>query len=186
MMIQIKNMESDRCITTVKNELSRLGLHYKRVELGKAELINNLSTKELLLIDNALKTTGLELMKDKNVQLVAKIKVSISQLINLSEELEKPKTSDFLSKAVNSDYAYLSKVFSSNQGISIEKYIIIRKVERIKELLVYSKLSLVDIAFKLHYSSVAHLSNQFKKVTGLTPSFFKILRKKKDSNSQNM
>jgi len=185
-MIQVRNMESDRCIATVKSELNKLGLRYKRVELGEIELIENISAKKILLIDNALRPTGLELMKDKNAQLVENIKVSISQLINLSEELPKPKTSEFISKKVNSDYSYLSNIFSSIQGISIEKYIIIRKVERIKELLVYGKLSLVDIAFKLHYSSVAHLSNQFKKVTGLTPSFFKILRKKKDSNSQNV
>jgi AraC-like DNA-binding protein len=183
MLIQIRNMESNRCIATVKNELNKLGFQYKRVALGEVELKEKISAEKLLLIDNALRTAGLELMRDKNSRLVEKIKFSINQLINLPEDLPKSNISNFISKNINLDYAYLSNIFSRIQGVSIEKYIITQKIERVKELLVYGKLSLVDIAFKLHYSSVAHLSNQFKKVTGLTPSFFKLLRKKKHIRS---
>lgn len=183
MMLQIRNMESERCIATVKNELIKLGLHYKRVELGEVELREKISDEKLKLIDDALRSTGLELIVDKNSRLIEKIKISINQLVDLSEDLPKPNISEFISKQVNSDYAFLSNIFSSIQGISIEKYVIIKKIERVKELLVYGKLSLVDIAFKMHYSSVAHLSNQFKKVTGLTPSFFRQNRTKKSKNT---
>lgn len=186
MLIQIRNMESDRCIATVKNELDKLGLHYKKVELGEIELKERVSDEKLMLIDNALRTAGLELMRDKNSRLIDKIKDSINQLIDIPEDQPKPNTSDFISKKVNADYAYLSNIFSTIQGISIEKYIIAKRIERVKELLVYGKLSLFDIAFKLHYSSVAHLSNQFKKVTGLTPSFFRQLRKKKHTQSRKV
>lgn len=186
MVIQIRNMESDRCIATVKNELNKLGFHYKRVKLGEAELKEKISSEELQLIDNALRNAGLELIGDKNDRLIEKIKIAVNQLVYLSEDLPKPNISDYLSKRINSDYAYLSNIFSSLQGVTIEKYIISQKIERAKELLVYGKTSLADIAFKLHYSSVAHLSNQFKKVTGLTPSFFRQSHKKNQQTPKNV
>jgi len=173
MMLQIRNMESDRCIAMVKNELNKLGLHYKSVILGEVELKENISREKLQLIDIALRNAGLELMDDKRIRLIEKIKAVINQLIYLSDDLPKLNFSDYISKKVNYDYAYLSNLFSGVQGVTIEKYIITQKIERAKELLVYGELSLSDIAFRLHYSSVAHLSNQFKKVTGLTPSFFR-------------
>jgi AraC-like DNA-binding protein len=169
-------MESSRCKAMVVNELNKLGLHYKTVELGEVELKENLSREKLLLIDIALKSAGLELINDKKSLLVEKIKAAIYQLIYLSDNLPKPNYSDYISKKVNHDYNYLSNLFSRLQGITIEKYIIAQKIERVKELLVYDELSLSDIAYKLQYSSVAHLSNQFKKVTGLTLSFFRQLR----------
>jgi len=169
-------MESGRCKAMVVNELNRLGLHYKTVELGEVELKENISGEKLKLIDIALKSAGLELMNDKKSRLVEKIKAAIYQLIYLSDDLPKPNYSDYISKKVNHDYNYISNLFSGVQGITIEKYIIAQKIKRVKELLVYDELSLSDIAYKLQYSSVAHLSNQFKKVTGLTLSFFRQLR----------
>jgi AraC-like DNA-binding protein len=169
MMLRIRNMESDRCIAMVENELNKLGLQYKTVELGNVELKGNISEEKLRLIDMDLRNAGLELMEDKKSHLI--------ELIYLSDDLPKPNISDYISKKVNRDYTYLSNLFSGKQGFTIEKYFIAQKIDRVKELLVYCKLSLSDIAFKLHYSSVAHLSNQFKKVTGLTPTFFKQLRK---------
>jgi AraC-like DNA-binding protein len=173
MMLHIRNMESSRCKTMVKNELIRLGLRYKTVELGQVELIGNISGEKLNLIDIALRNAGLELMADKKTHIVEKVKDAIKQLICLSDDNPKPNFSDYISKKVNYDYAYLSNIFSYVQGITIEKYIILQKIERVKELLVLDEISLNDIAYKFQYSSVAHLSNQFKKVTGLTPSFFR-------------
>lgn len=175
-MLRIRNMESGRCIAIVKDELNKHGLQYKKVELGEAELKGNISDEKLRLVDIGLRNAGLELMEDKKSRLIERIKVAIDQLIYLSDDLPKPNFSDYISKTVNRDYAYLSNLFSGMQGMTIEKYIIAQKINRVKELLVYCKLSLSDIAYKLQYSSVAHLSNQFKKVTGLTPSFFKNLR----------
>ena len=186
MMLHIKNMESERCKAVVMDELNKLGLHYKKVELGEVELIRKISTEKLRLIDIALKNAGLELMMDNKRRIVEKIKVSINQVIFLSEDIPKQTFSEYISKIVNYDYTYLSNLFSGVQGITIEKYIITQKIKRVKELLVFGNLSLSDIAFKLQYSSVAHLSNQFKKVTGLTPSFFRNLRKIRRNKSKNM
>jgi AraC-like DNA-binding protein len=176
MMLHIRNMESNRCITMVKNELHKLGLHYRSVELGEADLKEHVSDEYLQLIDHALKEAGLELMDDKQDRLIEKIKNAVHQLIYFSDDIPKPSFSEFISEKVKINYTVLSNLFSGIQGITIEKYVIAQKIERVKELLVYGQLSLGDIAFKLQYSSVAHLSNQFKKVTGLTPSFFRQLR----------
>jgi len=173
MLLHIRNMESSRCISMVKNELTRLGFRYKSVELGEAELIGNLSGENIRLIDIELRNAGLELIADRKGLLVEKIKAAIRQLMYLSNDLPKPNYSHYISEKVNVDYNTLSHVFSVAQGITIEKYIIAQKIERVKELIVYEKLSLGDIAYKLQYSSVAHLSNQFKKVTGLTLSHFR-------------
>ena len=176
MMLFIRNMQSSRCEAIVKNELNKLGLHHKTIELGKVELKSNISIEYLKMLDIALKDSGLEIIISKENLLIEKIKNAIKQLVYLSDDLPKPNYSEFISNKVNFDYAYLSNLFSGMQGVTIEKYIIAQKIERVKELLVYSLLSLNDIAYKLQYSSVAHLSNQFKKVTGLTPSFFRLHR----------
>jgi AraC-like DNA-binding protein len=172
MMLQIRNMESDRCIDKVKNELCRLGFQFRSVELGKAELKSNLSADQISMVDKALRNSGLELIEDKKNHIIEKIKAAISRLIYLTDEQIKIRLSDYLIKSVNFDYAYLSNLFSEMEGITIEKYYILQKIERVKELLVSGKFSLSDIAFKLQYSSVSHLSNQFKKVTGIAPSIF--------------
>jgi AraC-like DNA-binding protein len=178
MMLNIRNMESDRCKMFVKNELNKLGISYKTVELGEVKLKENISKEKLQLMDIALRNAGLELMGDKRGQLVEKIKTAIYQLIYFSDELQKPNISSFISQKLNYDYSYLSKLFTGAQGITIEKYIIVKRIDRVKKLLVNTKLNLVDIAFTLQYSSVAHLSAQFKKITGLTPSGFKELLNK--------
>jgi AraC-like DNA-binding protein len=173
MLLQIRNMESDLCKAKVRSELTKLGLQYKRVELGEVEIKGVISGEKLGLIDTALKDYGFELMYDKNNRIVEKIKASVYQLVYKSDDIPKQNFSSSISRAVNRDYTYLSNLFSSRQGMTIESYIIHQKIARIKELLVHEKESLSNIAFKLKFSSVAHLSNQFKKVTGLTPSFFK-------------
>jgi AraC-like DNA-binding protein len=186
MVLQIRNMESDLCIEMVKNELSKLGVNYKRVELGKVEVKEIISVEKLQLIDKALRGNGLELLVDQKVLIIENIKDAVHQMIHVSDDISKLNISDFISKKVNHSYPYLSSLFSATQGITIEKYLILQKIERVKELLVYGEFSLSDIAYKLQYSSVAHLSNQFKKITGLTPSFFRQLRNKMHRKSKNV
>lgn len=168
-----------RCKIVVKLELDKLGLHYNSVELGEVEIVNNASKEQLDLLGQALKLTGLELMEDNKTILVEKIKTTIIELIHFNDEQIKVNLSSFLSEKLNHNYTYLSNLFSEINGITIEQYFIANKIEKVKELLVYDELSLTEIAWKLHYSSVSHLSNQFKKMTGLTPSHFKNLKSKK-------
>jgi YesN/AraC family two-component response regulator len=179
MMLHIRNMESNRCKTAVMNELNRHGILFNTLELGEVELKENISVEKLRLIDLELRNVGLEIIDDKKNSLIEKIKAAIHQLIYLSDDLPKPNYSLYISNKVNRDYTYLSNLFSREQGITIEKYIIVQRIERVKEMLVCSLYSLSEIAFKLQYSSVAHLSNQFKKITGLTPSHFKKLKSKR-------
>ena len=186
MMLQIRNMESDRCIEMVKSELSRLRVNYKMVELGKVEVKEIISVEKLQSIDKALRSSGLELMVDQKILIIEKIKNAVHQMIHISDEISKLNFSEYISKKVNHNYPYLSNLFSGTQGITIEKYLILQKIERVKELLVYGEFSLSDIAYKLQYSSVAHLSNQFKKITGLTPSFFRQFRNNKRRKSKNV
>jgi AraC-like DNA-binding protein len=173
MMLYIKNMESSRCKAFVTEELYKLGLYKNRVELGEVELKEEVTKQKLQLFDIALKNAGLEILFNKETLLIQKIKDAIYQWICLSADFTKPNFSDYISEKVNRDYSFLSNLFTQSEGESIEKYIIVQKIKRVKELLVYEKLSLSDIAYELQYSSVSHLSNQFKKVIGLTPSFFR-------------
>jgi AraC-like DNA-binding protein len=170
----------------VKAELEKLGLLYGAVELGEAEIRETLSEKQREQIKAALLKSGLELMDDKKSILIEKIKNVIVELIHYSEELPKTNFSDFLSEKLHYDYTYLANLFSEVQGTTIQQYIILHKIERVKELLVYDELNLTEIAYKLHYSSVAHLSNQFKKITGLTPTHFKELRNKRRKMLENL
>ncbi|WP_319478839.1 AraC family transcriptional regulator [uncultured Draconibacterium sp.] len=181
MILKIKNMESSRCKTLVKQEMTRLGFHEISVELGEVEFEGDISNEELQLFDSALKNLGLEILVDKRSRLIAKIKDAVDQLVYLTDDLPRPNYSEYISQKVNLSYSSLSNVFSAMENTTIEKYIIAQRIERVKELLIYSDLSLSDIAFKMHFSSVAHLSNQFKKVTGLTPSFF---RKNRINNNE--
>ena len=168
-----------RCKMVAKSELDRLGLMYANIELGEAEIYEELTSEEKTELDTALKKQGLELMDDKKSQLIEKIKTIIIELIHYSDYPLKIILSDFLTSKLNYDYTYLANLFSAVQGTTIEHFFIYHKIERVKELLVYDELNLKEIAFKLHYSSVAHLSNQFKKVTGLSPSHFKQLKRKR-------
>ena len=165
----------------VKEELKKLGLHFIVVDLGEVEIMENISAEQREQLKAALLSSGLELMDDKKAVLIEKINNVITEMIHYSDEVPKMNYSDYISKKLNYDYTYLSNLFSEVKGITIQQFIIIHKIERAKELLLYDELNLTEISYKLHYSSVAHLSNQFKKVTGLSPSHFKQLKDKRRS-----
>jgi AraC-like DNA-binding protein len=179
-------MVSIRCKMLVKAHLERLGLHYTTVELGEVDILENISARQRDQLDKSLKKAGLELMDDKKAMLVEKIKNVIIEMIHYADEPPLTKYSVFISEKLNYDYTYLANLFSEVRGITIEHFIIIHKIERVKELLVYDDLNLTEIAEKLSYSSVGHLSNQFKKTTGLTPSHFKKLKEKRRSHLENL
>lgn len=172
-------MVSARCIKVVKEELKKLGLHFIVVDLGEVEIMEDISALQWEQLNKALLGSGLELMDDKKAILIEKIKHVITEMIHHSEEVPKVNYSDFISEKLNYDYTYLSNLFSEVKGTTIQQFIIVHKIERVKELLLYEELSLTEISYKLHYSSVAHLSNQFRKVTGLSPSQFKRLKEKR-------
>ena len=171
-------MVCDRCKMVVKSELDKLRLQYSGVELGETEITEDISTEQIECLKVALKTAGLELMDDKKTILVDKIKTIIIESILSNEEQIKIKLTDYLSEKLNHSYPYLSNLFSEVNGTTIEKFCLDQKIERVKELLAYDDLNLTEIAWKLNYSSVAHLSGQFKKMTGLTPTHFKNLKYK--------
>ena len=175
-----------RCKMAVKSELERLGLKYISVELGEVEIIREISSEQRIQLDAGLKKTGLELMDSRKSILIEKIKIIIIELIHYSDYPLKINLSDYLTSRLNYDYTYLANLFSEVQGTTIEHFFIYHKIERVKELLVYDELNLKEIAFKLHYSSVAHLSNQFKKITGLTPSHFKHLKHKRRKSLEKL
>ena len=176
----IKNMVCNRCILVVKNELDKLGLGVKNITLGEVALEEEPTSEEKKRFEEALVPLGFELIDDKKSRIIEKIKNVIIDLVHYQDSNEaRYNLSDILSNTLQHDYNYLSNLFSEVEGTTIEKYYIAQKVEKVKELLVYDELSLSEIAFRLNYSSVAYLSNQFKKVTGLTPSHFKQIRAEK-------
>jgi len=169
-------MVSTRCKMAVKAELSRLGLHFIVVDLGEVEIMENISMDQREQLKIGLRNAGLELMDDKRAVLIERIKNVITEMIHYTDDVPKVNYSDYLSAKLDYDYTYLSNIFSEVKGITIQQFIIMHKIERAKELLLYDELNLTQISYKLHYSSVAHLSNQFKKITGLSPSQFKQLK----------
>lgn len=175
----IKYMVSNRCKLAVKEELKKLGLHFIVVDLGEVEIMEDITLAQQQQLQAGLILSGLELMDDKRAVLIEKINNVITEMIHYSEELPKVNYSDYISEKLNYDYTYLSNLFSEVKGITIQQFIIVHKIEKVKELLFYNELNLTEISYKMHYSSVAHLSNQFKKVTGLTPSAYKQLKDKK-------
>ncbi len=170
----------------VKSELTKLGLHFTSVELGEVELKEDVSEEDLERLGVILKMSGLELMDDKKSILVERIKAIIIEQVQTSDKELKVNLSDFISEKLNHNYSYLSNLFSEVKGTTIEKFYLAHKIEKVKELLVYDELTLTQIAWKLHYSSVSHLSGQFKKMTGLTPSHFKTLKHKRRIALGNM
>lgn len=168
-----------RCKMVVKSELEKLGLHFISVELGEAVIKEEISPDQLIRLKVGLKKSGLELMDDKKSILVERIKTTIIELVHYTDEQIKINLSDYLSEKLNLNYTYLANLFSEVKGTTIEQFYLAHRIEKVKELLVYDELTLTEIAWKLHYSSVAHLSNQFKKMTGLTPSHFKNLKNKR-------
>jgi AraC-like DNA-binding protein len=179
-------MVSLRCKMVVKEELKNLGLHCIVVELGEVEIYEDLSREQHDKLKENLSRSGLELLDDKKNILIERIKAVIVEMIHYSEELPKINYSDHISEKLNHDYTYLSNTFSEVKGITIQQYIIFHKIERVKELLLYDELTLTEISYRMQYSSVAHLSNQFKKVTGLTPSYYKQLKQKRVGNLENL
>ncbi len=175
-----------RCQMVVKSELEKLGLEYYDVKIGEANIVRNILPEKLEQLDVALRKSGLELMGNKKSILVEKIKNAIIDLVHYTDEQIKINLSDYLSENLNHDYTYLANLFSEVKGLTIEKYYLTHKIEKVKELIVYDELNLSEIAYKMHYSSVAHLSNQFKKITGLTPSHFKSLKNKRRDTLENV
>lgn len=177
--IYIKYMLSARCKMVVKEELKKLGLHFIVVDLGEVEIMENISSDQREQLKVGLLSSGLELMDDKKAILIERIKTTVVDMVHHADQEIKINFSDFLSEKIGKDYTYLANLFSEVQGMTIQQFIIAHKVEKIKELIIYEELNLTEIAWKMNYSSVAHLSNQFKKTTGLTPSQFKQLKDKK-------
>lgn len=186
MKLYIKYMVSLRCKMVVKEALEKLGLHYIILELGSVEIMDDLTNNQRKELHQTLLKSGLELMDDKKAVLIEKIKNIIIEMVHYTDELPKVNYSDYISEKVGLDYTHISKVFSEVKGITIEHFIIAHKIERVKELLLYDELNLTQISYMMNYSSVAHLSKQFKKVTGLTPRFFKQLKDKKRIALENV
>ncbi len=186
MLIYIKYMVSLRCKIVVKQELQKLGLHWVKVDLGTIEILENITDWQKEQLRKNLKIFGLELLDNKRNILIEKIKAVIIEMIHFSEELPKVNYSDYISEKLGNDYTHLANIFSEVKGVTIQQFIIVNKIERVKELLLYDELNLTEISYKLQYSSVAHLSNQFKKVTGHSPSFFKKLKDKRFKNLEDL
>lgn len=172
-------MVSTRCKMVVKKILRDLGYHFILVDLGEVEVMEQLSLEQLKELQTVLYGVGFELMNDKKSILIERIKIVVVELVHYVQDLPITKFSDYLSQKLNHDYTYMANLFSDVQGTTIEQYIIGHKTERIKELIIYGELNITEIAYKMNYSSVAHMSSQFKKVTGLSPSHFKNLKHKK-------
>jgi AraC-like DNA-binding protein len=170
----------------VKEELKNLGLHYVIVDLGVAEILEEITQMQIDQLKANLLKSGLELMDDKKSILIEKIKNVVIEMIHYSDEMPSVNYSDYISEKLNYDYTYLSNLFSEVKGVTLQQFIIIHKIEKVKELLLYDELNLTEISYKLNYSSVAHLSSQFKKITGLSPTFYKQLKQKRDINLENM
>lgn len=186
MKLHIKYMVSIRCKMLVKAELEKLGLHYIVVDLGDVEIKENLTDHQREQLKEALLKSGLELMDDKRAILIDRIKNVVIEMIHYEEELPKINFSDYIAEKLHHDYTYLANLFSEVTGTTIEHFIIAHKIERVKELLMYDELTLTEISYRLNYSSVAHFSNQFKKVTGLTPTFFRNLKDKRRNTLDNV
>lgn len=186
MMLYIKNMVSLRCKLMVKEELKKMGIWYVVVDLGIIEILDDISNERHEELKSNLMKSGLELLDDKRSILVEKIKNIITNMIHYTDEVPKVNYSDYISEKLGYDYTYLANVFSEVKGTTIQQHIILNKIERVKELLLYDELTLTEISYRLHYSSVGHLSNQFKKNTGVTPSFYKGMTEKRRGNLENM
>lgn len=179
MIIHIKNMVCDRCIMSVRQQLDQAGLAYKNVQLGQVELSSDPAPAQLDQLRDSLQQNGFELLDDRKSKIVDRIKTTVVTMIQgYAEDEFNKKISVILQEKLQLDYHYLSTLFSSVEGVTIEKYVILQRIEKVKELLMYDELNLSEIAFQMGYSSVQHLSQQFKKITGLTPSQFKLLKEK--------
>ena len=175
-----------RCQMVVKAQLDALGLEYAYVKIGEAEIIGDIQPEQREILKIDLENAGLILMDNKKTVLVEKIKNLIIELVHYTDDQIKVNLSDYLSEKLDYNYTYLANLFSEEKGITIEKFYLNHKIERVKELIIYDELNLSEIAWKMHYSSIAHLSNQFKKHTGLTPSQFKMLKIQRRGTLENV
>ena len=179
-------MVCPRCVTAVRNELEQMNLTVNSVELGEAEIATELTPEEHKLLEQSLKKLGFEIIEDRKSRIIAQVKNEIVYLVHQSDEILKTNLSSWLAERLNYDYTYLSNLFSGVEATTIEKYYISQRIEKVKELLVYDELSLAEIADALGYSSAAYLSSQFKKVTGLTPTFYKSVKETKRRNIDDL
>lgn len=186
MRLYIKYMVSQRCKILVGQELKNLGFTHVKVELGVVDIQDDVSLDQLEQLAARLQLSGLELVEDKKDIIIERIKNVIIEMIHYSDELPKGNYSDFLSEKLSYDYKYLSNIFSEEKGITIQQFIILNKIEKVKELLLYGELNLSEISYKLDYSSIAHLSNQFKKVTGMSPSHYKKMKLGRKSHLEEL
>lgn len=186
MKLYIKYMVSLRCKLMVKTELENLGLRYANIELGMIEIEEGLDEEKKQQLKTNLLKSGLELLDDRKSILIDKIKNLIIEMIHYSEEVPRVNYSDYISEKLGYDYTYLSNIFSEVKGITIQYFIINHKIEKAKELILYDELNITEISYRLNYSSVSHLSNQFKKVTGYTPSYFKKIGEMRKTNLENL
>ncbi len=186
MKLYVKYMVSLRCKMVVHQELERLGIKNVVVDLGTVELLDDISSEQRQILKENLLKTGLEVLDDKKSILIEKIKNVVIEMIHYSDEFPKENFSDYVSEKLGYDYTYLANTFSEVKGMTLQHFIIINKVEKVKELLLYDELNLTEISYKLNYSSVAHLSNQFKKITGLSPSFYKQLKQRRLGNLEDL
>jgi YesN/AraC family two-component response regulator len=184
MKLYIKNMVCSRCKSLVKTELDKLGIHYVAVELGEVTISKKITLRQHTKLFIALKHSGLELIDDQKNELIEKLKSAIIDLEHYSDENLKTSFSDYISLSVDDNFISLNTLFAEIEGITIEKYIIKHKIERVKELLIYDELNLAEIAIKMHYNNTAQLSSQFKSITGLTPAHFRQLRHTRNINLQ--
>lgn len=180
-------MVSQRCKLLVKEELKKLGIDFMVVDLGVIETFENISTTQLEILRETLKSAGLELLDDKRVILIESIKKELLEFIQYESEDPKLKYSDFISEKFGYEYTYLAKLFSEVEKMTIQQFMIVNKIERVKDLILFDKLlSFNEIAYQMRYSSPAHLSNQFKRITGQTPSYYKEIAFKKSLNTENV
>ncbi len=182
----VKHMVSLRCKMVVKQELKRLNITYAVVDLGVVEILGDISPEQREELNTNLRKSGLELLDDNNTIIIERIQNLVVEMIHYSDEFPKINYSDHISQKLGYDYTYLSTLFAKVKGITLQNYIMQHKVERVKELILYDELNLTEISYLLQYSSVAHLSNQFKKITGLTPSYFKKIKKGRSVNLENL
>lgn len=186
MKLYIKYMVSLRCKILVQEELKKMGINFVFVDLGLVETLEDITTEQRAQLSKTLIRSGLELLEDKKSILIEKVKKVIIEMIHYSDDLPKVNYSDYISEKLGYDYTYLANTFSEVKGINIQQFIIIHKIEKVKELILYDELNLSEISYRLHYSSPAHLSTQFKRITGLTPSFYKKMKQKRKKNLENM
>lgn len=186
MKIFIQNMISLRCKMMVQKQLEALNIGYQYIDLGVVLLEKPLDKEDRIKLKSALHASGLELMDNKNAQLIEKLVTIIEESVQYSDDVLHVNLSSLIAEKMNQDYHKIAEIFSKTKGITIEHFMILHKIEKIKELIIYDKLSLTEISYKMNYSSVAHLSRQFKQITGLTPSFFKSLSRKEQDDFENM